>query len=501
MPSCFHPAFSIAELLIALIVLGIGLLFIAAAIPVGVRYTEQTIDLTLGDAAAANAMQQVELALSTSHPLVDAAVASVAPEDSRLDRIFRPRDGQIGEVKGTPPDAFVNPANNTYEPLVKVRPLVMNNLQRTNNDPPWEETVDPLESVIYEYLTAIGMKFDMSNPIREVDILPGTNPALGLEDNPILPAAARVFPPLETTTRFTVEDFLFGNQGQEPYRRYEPRYGSDNNPPLLGDSDFEQLEAQRVAARRVSWTAFYRRVSYAAGSDPLLYEIIVVVTARPTDRHRFAVQDLSGGGGFGRFIEPVAVAPSSTLADTVGAEVVGPVPWLVMFDDSAGTMPLPLLNQGSNDFDPDCTANPNRVPYASFVDRPTLTFKVSRTVGSMLPVGSIFLPALNDVRDVQPPDCSLRQTGFVPHAPETLPVYEVVQRPDATTVVVKNNGFYPWVVSNNPQDTMAWPVWVIPPAFLSRGPNADGATNQPVFENQSPILTVLRKVVRLPEVR
>ncbi len=512
-----RPAFSIAELLIALIVLGIGLLFIAAAIPVGVRYTEQTLNLTLGDAAATNAMEQVELALATSTSLVNVDVAGVSPADARSDRIFRPRNGQIGAAVGTPPDVVINQANDAYEPLVKVRPLVLNNFQRTNNNPPWEETVDPAESIITEYLIAVGFKFDMSNPIREVDVPFGYNPPIGLEDGPLLPAAARVFPPMDATTRFKVADFLNGVQGQEPYRRYEPRYGTDNSPPQLGDSDFEQIEAKRVAARRVSWTAFYRRISYDRAEpgpdgvmsglppsgddvlvpgDPLLYEIIIVVTARPSEQHRFAVQDLSNGAGFGRFITPRATLPNSTLADDFGADVLCPVPWLVMFDDSAGPLPLPLLNQGgANNFDPDCTVNPQRTPELDFIDRPTLTFKVSQTLGSMLPVGSIFIPALNDART----NCADRASGFVPHAPESLPIYEVVQRPDPRTVIVKNNGFYPWVASNNPQDTMAWPVWVIPPAFASRGMNADRVNSQPVFENQSPILTVLRKVVRLPE--
>ena len=111
-------------------------------------------------------------------------------------------------------------------------------------------------------------------------------------------------------------------------------------------------------------------------------------------------------------------------------------------------------------------------------------------------MGSIFIPAVNDQRYVPSPIGVAQLVGFVPSAPESLPIYEVVERPDDTTVVVKNNGYYPWL---NPGvaglNAGAFPVWVIPPAFVERDSNG-----QPVYERTSPILKVVRRTVTLREI-
>lgn len=86
------------------------------------------------------------------------------------------------------------------------------------------------------------------------------------------------------------------------------------------------------------------------------------------------------------------------------------------------------------------------------------------------------------------------RVGFGPPAPTTLPIYEVVDRPDATTVVVKFNGFYPRKGADTPAPG-EWPVWVIPPAFEE----VDG-NNRPVFGKRSPILAVARRYIRLREI-
>jgi hypothetical protein len=106
----------------------------------------------------------------------------------------------------------------------------------------------------------------------------------------------------------------------------------------------------------------------------------------------------------------------------------------------------------------------------------------------------MFVPAVNDHLPSNNP--LLRRAGFVPHAPDALPIYEVVERPDDTTVIVKNNGFYPWVAGG--LNAQAWPVWVIPPAFREREPPNMGG--QPVYERRSPILAVARRYIRLREI-
>ena len=96
-----------------------------------------------------------------------------------------------------------------------------------------------------------------------------------------------------------------------------------------------------------------------------------------------------------------------------------------------------------------------------------------------------------DFELTQPQQEAQPRTG----AEQEQPIYDVVERPDDTTVIVRNNGFYPWVASGNPSHTQAWPVWVIPPAFVERD-----STGQPVYERTSPILKVIRRTVTLREI-
>ena len=86
---------------------------------------------------------------------------------------------------------------------------------------------------------------------------------------------------------------------------------------------------------------------------------------------------------------------------------------------------------------------------------------------------------------------------FVPSAESALPVYEVSKRVyndanDTYEIIVEDNGFYPWTYSGSPAD---WPVWVIPPAIEAT------ENGNPVFSNQSPILAVGRRFIRLHEAK
>jgi hypothetical protein len=86
-----------------------------------------------------------------------------------------------------------------------------------------------------------------------------------------------------------------------------------------------------------------------------------------------------------------------------------------------------------------------------------------------------------------------------------LPIYEVIERPDATTVVTKFNGYYPMKgdttnlpgIFNAPVAPIEWPVWVIPPAYEELD---SSSPRQPVFPNRSTIVAVARRYVRLREI-
>jgi len=322
---------------------------------------------------------------------------------------------------------------------------------------------------------------------------------------------------------------------------------------------YTSAEFDKAADRRISWTAFYRRVAYDDvrpgllpastydgprapqgngddiyyPADRQLYEFIVIVTRKPSTRHQFARQDVSNVN-IAAYEKPRALAaPASN--DTRGGDRVAPMPWLVVsyldptfpadydgtsngpFDPYDGIMQglerrAGNTNTTRDSFDDTSIARPlSRI----FAERSTLKFRVRPEVGRLLAPGSVMIPATNDNfphdRPAAPRPTNFatpahRTAGFVPLVPDSLPIYEVLEvLPDdpsvganrGTTIVVKNNGAYPWVSVGPPANNNAayFPFWVIPPAFVERDPN-----DQPVFEKISPIIGVYRKVIRIPEI-
>jgi hypothetical protein len=193
-----------------------------------------------------------------------------------------------------------------------------------------------------------------------------------------------------------------------------------------------------------------------------------------------------------------------------GADRLVPEPWLVSFgptgnDPSVNNAWAPVLQPGT-DFDYVPTSSQqvflegksDRVLRSSFARIPTLRFFCNSAVGRLLPVGSYVIPAVNNdfgpIPKPTDPVADVRYVGFIPHSPEQMPIWRVVDRPDENTVVVESNGVYPWVAPGVPPQLFL--CWVVPPAFTQR----DGA-GQPIFEDRSPILSLTRRVIRVPEIR
>jgi hypothetical protein len=184
------------------------------------------------------------------------------------------------------------------------------------------------------------------------------------------------------------------------------------------------------------------------------------------------------------------------------------MPWLVVFRK----LPAPPGPWHSSTYFDASVPPIDRFALSSVSERPSLTFICSPELGRVLPVGSILIPARNDYRPTQFVSQAVPEwVGFIPNAPEDLPIYRVVERPDDTTVLVENNGFYPWILNTlgsgvGPFSTSApptytdvngeFPFWIIPPAFDERMADGD---RTPVYERDTPIVKVLRKLVRLPQ--
>lgn len=443
--------FSLAELMIALAILGLGLLFIAAALPAGIEYSRRTVDAAQADAAGSYAVSQLRGNLRTSRLLMDPT--STAPQ--RLDSLVVPRD------PATTPQL---PKLNGWEPLIKVRPLVMGNIGADNRNR-GNYYVDNGESLVTSWLGTLNAA--LAADVREVDVLGPYALAL----NPALSPLDRAYPPADFSTRISPTDF-FG-AGASDYPRFNP----------LG---VDVVDLQKLLERRIGWTVLYRRVSWAPGSSPTNYEFIVIVTQRPSNQHRFAAQDPTAP--FDRPRAEPATGSAQPLGSP-GADRIAPTPWLVTFKKfPRPPYPATLTHWAAIGASPQ-----ERLAIKSSVPPPvTLEFECNVEVFNLMPAGSVFVPARNDFNPgafaTSPVLDPFNRVATFPTTTDSVPVYEVkerVERDGRFYIVVNNNGFYPPFDGRvNPRE---WPVWVIPPSFESFGPG-----KVPNFDRRTPVLKVVR---------
>lgn len=461
--------FSLAEMMIALVILGFGLLIIGAALPVGLTYTRESVELDVGQAAAEHSLDLIEQKIRLSKTYWS-------------DNLFRPRvppvEGGAFEVYGTGTDGWPR-----HEPLIKVRPLMTINVSATSGGTP-QGTRDPLSLGLSEL--EADTRFDVNARVEKwlQAAIPTYNQRAAWKEvdfpidrmmRPTLSAADLVYPPVEPRAQLQVGDFF-----NQPYQRMQ-----------LGP-----VECKKALDRLVTWVAFYRRVSWKQGSDPNLYEVISVAVRRPSEEHRFPILEWNDPFHSGLIASP----GNQYYPGYTGRDTLAPVPWLVAFrglpeSPGAGERPL-FVGEGG------ATPDRNRTPVTNWQDPAQLEFIASDAVAQLLPPGSIFIPAVNDEKTAVWPTIDIhgqRRTGFVPHAPDTLPIYEVaevsdISGTDEAVIRVDNNGFYPWLHPNI-NDTFYWPVWVIPPAFSSLD-----ASGRPIYEQRSPVVAVARRYIRFTEV-
>jgi prepilin-type N-terminal cleavage/methylation domain-containing protein len=477
--------FSLAELMIALAILGMGLLVIGAALPAGARYTRESVDIASGEAAAEYALDIIEQNICIHDDILDDTDTLI-----RAPAIFVPRLPTSDPAEG----AFVS----THEPLIKVRPLYTQNVNAMPGnwrgmrlfDPGGVATVYDAtnipEAIIAAWLGNYGGGFSESTGPKEVDQV-----AAGVSwTRPPISALETVFPAVEAEpwpavgdTRYNPTDFLNPLNAQYRYGwRIAAQPGEGN-------------EIEKALKRRVCWTAFYRRVSYQPGSDPTLYEVIAVA-CRVSEGQRFPIQDWTQSGGMwdGTFTKTLsATAGKSAIAD---AEAMTPIPSLVAFSNNGtGGLRFPELTEGWDYQTIGTYPGPyKRVLRDTFVEPDTLVFPAKREVGLLMPPGSIFVPARNDYMPTLFTGGPI--SALVPSAPDALPIFEVVDRVQnadgSFQIIVRYDGYYPWLGGGEGADQ--WPVWVIPPAFEER----DTVTGEPLYSDRSPVVAVARRYIRVP---
>lgn len=474
-------AFSLVEMMIALVILAFGLLIIGAALPIGLDYNRKSADLAVGEAVTDFAFEVIQTHVRNGRHWPGPDGVLNTPDDAYVGEMFRPWNRP-----GNP----VSP--NAWEPRIKVRPLVMSNIDASTRKDEVPEVrfclgaMSPGESP-EDIVAKWRDTFTLSAPpgwyapggIDEANLLVGSS----------VPSALRVYPSATPDKPFTVKDF-FALPFANPNGRYGQRPMTWPGSASLANRGSETSEA---LGRLVSWTAFYRRAtSYQPGADESVYEVIVVAVKRPTTEHRFARQDISVGSSAALFNQPTAVPwPSGGNLGPKGPDRLAATPWLVTFT-KLPALPSFDTATGQRRIDPPLASPPA-----------TLEFECNREVGWLLPPGSIFVPARNDEMTAAYADGRV-EAGFVPHAPQSLPIYEVVERiqprrvSDPYVIKVRNNGFYPFA-SNSPTGVPSapdqWPVWVIPPAVKSSG------GNRQLFDRASPIIGVARRVMHFPAPR
>ncbi len=471
-------AFSLAELMIALAILGFGLLIIGASLPIAMRYTKETIDRDTGAAACESAFGLLEQVLTIPRKVRDPSVAGAAAYDYvvRPSPVFVPR-----KDPATSPNADFDA---THTPLLKVRALLTQNIAASatptnlatsvgwqwGNEYPLQSNIPFfVESLVTTWVsTASGIGSGDANWSLEID---RDFPVAFMR--PSISSSALAFPSIGGLQDYQPKNFY----DAFPQAMYAARTPA-------GEAYLDV--AKRVMAERIHWTAFYRRASYERGSDPLLYEVIVVATRKPSERHRYPIETPTTGG---QGSDP----PSSDYY--WGMDTAAPIPWLVAFSSDDPSY-LPTLQPGA-DYD---NTIPERPLKPGFKPPATLRFVAGLAVGSLMPPGSIFIPAVNDAPPSLDPDQQI-SGGFVPAMRSTAPIYEVVERVWNESldgghyeIIVKNNGAYPWVNQN--RTAQDWPVWVIPPAIEE----VEGSPAEPVFGSQSPVIAVERRFMRLREV-
>jgi hypothetical protein len=479
-------AFSLAELMIALAILGMGLLVIGRALPAGVQLTKDAADLSTGAAAAEYGLDTVERRLcmrwQITDPLSTDPAAVVRPPT-----MFQPRlPVNMGDVSqnATPRVA--------YEPLIKVRPVFTQNVVAGGNS----GTVG--NPIFNPQLT--GYKIWSEEQIAQWFVEAGYGTGLAPNEydlewmRPAIPASEIVYPPVqyaEAASERTPAAFF-----NEPYDfvRWDHAAATETR--------------EQVLTRTIGWVSFIRRVSYAEGSRRDLYELIAVAVRRPSTNHRYPVQARNsggmsssyGGGGIetsmarttsgGDVGEGDATQRSITANTPYGYSLIDtavPVPWLVTFEDwdTTGLQYTTVISGDTTQRT--MTQSPGK-----------LVFTAGSDVGPLLPPGSVIIPATNDTRPTAyntPGTNAVQYAGFVPSLDGPLPIYEVTEAVELTPggaweITVGDIGVYPWV--SPPEAHDRWPVWVIPPAMEATG-------NVPQFSKHSPVLGVARRYVTLPE--
>lgn len=364
-----------AELLIALSILGFGLAIIAATLPAGVRVMQQNQIRRQADSTMDSAFEALESQIVLSDRVLDLLktmmplryaydpLTSVSP----FEAIDVDGDGHGDTIDGLPPSARVWPLvtwNVSYDPTAGAA----NQYELAPDRRPLLYLAEWLKNFKAGGANGTsGYRYWMGSDLTSAPDLENFIDA----QMPAISPADRVYPPLVSRLNRRVDTYTSGNgKYDETDARFLPSGGSDE----------DLYHVNQMRERLLGWTAFYRPLDFATQT----YEMITIVTKRPGVDYYFPVQDLSNSSpsslGAMDLDQPQAVASGQVERRIL------PSPWLVAFQE------LPFENDTLNLLDGTVTVGSNTLAIES---TGPLVFKCKPELSPLLPVGAQFFPAIH----------------------------------------------------------------------------------------------------------
>jgi prepilin-type N-terminal cleavage/methylation domain-containing protein len=366
--------FSLAEVLIALAILGFGLVIIGATLPAGLRVMQQNQIVRQAEATSENVFDVLESQVRLSND--EFRQRTMIPLGFRRDPTppynWADNDGDgLFDIDGMPPSVTAWPLvswNVRYDPEAASN----SDLYKLIGDrEPFRMIAEWLEN--YE-----GVSSDGTACFRYY--LPNSDVGSTLRDYvdwlmPAIRPGDRVFPPVVPQEYRTVKTFFDD--------KYEPQRTLGRSP----SQPEERYQVEQMRTRELAWTTFYRPINPAVGE----YEMITIVTKRPSAEHFYPVQAWRNApsGNPNDLGDLFMDEPEAVKIDGKFERRVAPVPWLVAFRQDDG---LPFDNAKD-------LILTNGLVDETGGDRPIesygpLVFKCNPELSPLLPKGAQFFPAI-----------------------------------------------------------------------------------------------------------
>jgi len=345
--------FSLVELMIAIMILGIGMVMVATVFPVGLDITRETLQMDISQAAA------------------DAAIANLrlrVPYWKELDQVedYSPPGGLIGnsthrvlvpDVSGTDLDAVIDADDAEVLtalqlPVPPGLPPKLNVPIRYNNwEPGWADgyfglSLAPSQSMdlffsrarVFTERTgwAAEMTGDLIGSWENSFVVPGQNLPLDylsiytdwdtfLNRMPTMIPPVFFAPPLTAALRADLPRVHLIDQVYPPVAVTEADGTTPRNVLRVCDE---------VASRRYSWTAIHHRISPEPEVDNLLATIVVTHRGDPNARYARQVDNSKVGGlQYNLADDDDRTALLAPQPDAPGADMLFPRPWLAMLSE------------------------------------------------------------------------------------------------------------------------------------------------------------------------